>query len=235
MAKDFRASWSVRLAGIWRMNYEDGYNDPVAATSRTMRSHSKPCLYLGVLISLSFSAGCGGGSMNVQPPQQSQPNAQVQVANTIAGPMSLAMSTSFQPAEWDYQFFSLNPGATSTLGNLLPQHIRLQGVSEGVPQGTADSTSTAWDFSTLDAITQPVLSVGDHSPEFQIAKAPPFMYVNNDSSQSFQDLTFAQFAGYATNLVEYYNTGGFTVGSTLYESPGYATNGYTITYWGIYN
>ena len=81
------------------------------------------------------------------------------------------MSTSFQPAEWDDQFFTLNPGATTTLGTLGPHHIRLQGISRGVPQ----TTVSTWDFGILDAITQPVLGVGDRSPEFQIAAAPAFM------------------------------------------------------------
>ncbi len=201
------------------------------------RVHPKPYLRSGVLILpldfLSFCAGCGGGSMSLQPAQQTPPNAQVQVTKTVAGPMNLAMSTSFQPAEWDYQFFSLNPNATTTLGNLLPQHIRLQGVSEGIPQGAADSTSTTWDFATLDAITQPVLSVGDHSPEFQIARAPPFLYSGDDSGNDFTDLTFQQFASYAQNLVLYYNEGGFTAGGQSFTSPSYPTD--TITWWGIYN
>ncbi len=202
------------------------------------RTPSKSGLRLEVLIVLSLillslGAGCGGSGMSTQPTQPPPPNAQVKVTNTIAGPMNLAMSTAFQPAEWDDQFFSLNPGATTTLGNLLPQHIRLQGVSEGVPQGAADSTSTTWDFATLDAITQPVLSVGDHSPEFQIAKAPPFMYSGDDSGNDFSDLTFQQFAGYAQDLVLYYNKGGFTAGGQSYVSPSYPTD--TITWWGIYN
>ncbi len=158
------------------------------------------------------------------------------IAANPAGPFSLAMSTSFQPAEWDSQFFTLNPQA-STLANLNqlgPNHIRLQGVSQGVPQGTQGTASTAWDFSTLDAITQPVLGVGDHSPEFQIAKGPAFLYQNNDDSQSFLDLTFAQFADYAKNLVQYYDTAGFTADSTLYISPALA-KGETVTWWGIYN
>lgn len=167
------------------------------------------------------------------PPPQQPPPAQVQITNTAVGPLKLAMSTSFQPAEWDYQFFTINPAATTTLGNLLPQHIRLQAVSQGVPQGAAGSSSTAWDFSTLDAITQPVLSVGDHSPEFQIAKAPPFMYSGNDSGNDFTDLSFQQFAGYAQNLVRYYNTGGFTSNGQTYVSPSYPTD--TITWWGVYN
>jgi hypothetical protein len=86
------------------------------------------------------------------------------------------MSTSFQPAEWDYTFLQQFPGALTPLGALNPSHIPLQGISQGVPQGVAGTGSTNWDFTVLDGIVQPVLGVGDHSPEFQIAKAPPFMY-----------------------------------------------------------
>ena len=158
------------------------------------------------------------------PPKQPPANVQIQVANTVTGRFSLAMSTSFQPAEWDYQFFASNPAATTTLGNLLPQHIRLQGVSQGVPQTSA----TTWDFSILDAITQPVLSVGDHSPEFQIAAAPPFRY---DSNGNFIDTTYGQFADYTKNLVRYYNTGGFTAPDGNHVSP----SPYPVIWWGIYN
>ncbi len=159
------------------------------------------------------------------------------VSSSQTGPFSLAMSTAFQPAEWDYQFFSynaaLNPSPQTTLGNLGPHHIRLQGISQGVPQGAAGSTSTAWDFSVLDAIAQPVLGVGDHSPECQIAKAPPFLYAGNDSSSSFTSTTdFSGFAAYAANLVTYYNIpGGFMANGNNYASP----SGLPITYWGIYN
>jgi hypothetical protein len=151
------------------------------------------------------------------------------------GPFSLAMSTSFQPAEWDYQFFQTNPSATTTLGNLGPHHVRLQGISQGIPQGTEGEASTAWDFTTLDGISQPVLGVGDHSPEFQIAKGPAFMYQNNDFNSTFVDQTYAPFAGYAQNLVRYYNTaGGFTANGQTYVSPANA-QGDKVTWWGIYN
>ena len=56
---------------------------------------------------------------------------------------------------------------------------------------------------------------------------------DDDSGNSFQDLTFNQFAGYAQNLVQYYNTGGFTSNGQTYVSPSYPTD--TITWWGIYN
>jgi hypothetical protein len=135
------------------------------------------------------------------------------------------MSTSFQPAEWDYQFFQLNPSATTPLGNLWPHHIRLQGVSQAIPQTSAST----WDFTTLDAITQPVLGVGDQSPEFQIAYAPAFMY---DANQNFLDPTYQQFATYTQQLVQYYNVaGGFSAPDGQHASP----SGIPVTWWGIYN
>ena len=170
---------------------------------------------MSVLAALACTLGCGGGSMTTgggtNPPAES-----VVISNITQRPFSVAMSTSFQPAEWDYQFFTLNPGATDRLNKLGAHHVRLQGISQGIPQGMEGTTSTAWDFSILDAITQNVLSVGDHSPEFQIAKGPAFMYSGNDSGSNFLDTTYAQFAGYAQNLVRYYNTGGFTANSQTY-------------------
>lgn len=193
----------------------------------------------GLFLWLTFLSACGGGTMAVitppPPPPPSLVKANVSVSNAPVAPFDVAMSTSFQPAEWDYTFFQTSSSSKETLlGNLQPHHIRLQGISQGVPQGIANLTSTNWDFTKLDAITQPVLGVGDHSPEFQIAKAPPFMYVNNDSSNTFSDLTFQQFAGYAKNLVQYYDTGGFTdSGGAHHVSSAYPAQ--QITWWGIYN
>ncbi len=181
-------------------------------------------------------AACGGSgtsSNNGGGGGPTPPDATVTISSTTGSPFSVAMSTSFQPAEWDNQFFTLNPTATTTLGNLGPHHVRLQGISQGIPQGAEGTNSTAWNFSSLDAIAQPVLGVGDHSPEFQIAKAPAFMYVNNSSSNAFVDTSFAAFAAYTQNLVRYYNTGGFTASGQTYVSPAYPAA--TIQWWGIYN
>jgi hypothetical protein len=151
--------------------------------------------------------------------------AVVHVTNGLNGRFEVAMSTSFQPAEWAYQFFQQNPTATVSLSNLLSQHIRLQPLSQAIPQRSL----LAWDFSIVDSITQPVLSVGDNSPEFQIAKAPAFMY---DAAGNFNDPTFAEFATYTQQLVSYYNKGGFTsLDGQFHVSP----SPHTITYWGIYN
>ena len=60
------------------------------------------------------------------------------------------------------------------------------------------------------------------------------MYVNNDSGNTFTDLSFQPFASYAKNLVQYYNKGGFTdAGGTFHVSA--ACPNETITWWGIYN
>ena len=153
------------------------------------------------------------------------------VSSATAGAWDEAMSTSFQIAEWTNGFFEQYPGSGATpsaatlLGNLEPQHVRMQIVSEAIPETAANT----WDFTMADNQVQPILGVGDHSPEFQIAVAPAFMYVSG--TQQFTDPTFAQFAAYAANLVRYYNKGGFTVGGTLYKSP----SAYPITWWGIYN
>src|ERR1700722_18515676 len=106
---------------------------------------------------MGSNSGGGGGCPN--PAQES-----VVISKGANETFSVAMSTSFQPAEWDDQFFTLNPTAPIALGTLAPPHIRIQGVSQAVPQTPAST----WDFNMLDAITQPVLNVADHSPEFQI-------------------------------------------------------------------
>ena len=134
------------------------------------------------------------------------------------------MTTSFQPASWSDQFFINHPD-TSVLNNLGAQHIRIQALERDVPMTSA----TTWDFSHLDAMVNPILSVTDHSPEFQIAVAPSWM---NDASGHLIMATHLQdFADYCANLVRYYNTGGFDAIGTHYKS----SSTYPITWWGIFN
>jgi hypothetical protein len=147
----------------------------------------------------------------------------------VNGKLQQFISTSFQPAEWDYQFFqnhpALEPAQLSALGS---QHIRLQGLSQAVPMKSNTGTASDWDFSKLDAVVQPVLSAADHSPEFQIAVAPAFMNANGvfDIANHLTD-----FANYCANLVRYYNGGGFTWGGQLFKS----ASSNKITWWGIFN
>src|SRR5229473_1109012 len=109
-------------------------------------------------------------------------------------------------------------------GRLAPQHIRIQPVSQGVPQKAPDQ----WDFSQLDAVLMPVLGVADHSPEIQIATAPSFM---NDSQGHLTRAHFQDFAKYSANLVRYYNKGGFDASGKHYQS----LSPYHVTWWGIFN
>jgi hypothetical protein len=193
---------------------------------------------ISILLSFFMTLiACGGGGTGIFPTPTPTPiptptpvqTVSVTVSNTVTGaPFKLAMSTSFQPAEWDYQFFTNHPTAAVTLGNLNPAHVRIQALSQAIPQTKA----SAWDFSKLDAILQPVLGVGDNSPEFQVAFAPAFMYQGN--TKIFADGTaFGMFSDYAANLVKYYNGPGIPNpnGGANLQSP----SPHPITYWGIYN
>lgn len=149
----------------------------------------------------------------------------------VNGKLQQFMSTSFQPAEWDYQFFLNHPALEPTQLTMLgSQHIRIQGQSQAIPMKANSNPQQAsdWDFTMLDAVVQPVLSAADHSPEFQIAVAPAFMNVNGvfDIANHLTD-----FANYSANLVRYYNTGGFPWGGQVFKS----ASPNKITWWGIFN
>ena len=153
----------------------------------------------------------------------------------VNGKLQQFTSTSFQPAEWDYQYFKnhavLEP---AQLNQLDPQHIRLQGLSQAIPMKANTGAATDWDFSKLDAVVQPVLSAADHSPEFQIAVAPRFMY----NAQGTFDIAnhLQDFANYSANLVRYYNGPGFDWGGQHFASPSLlSANPHKITWWGIFN
>ncbi len=142
----------------------------------------------------------------------------------LHGRLENFMSTSFQPAEWDDSYFQQVSGSTALLWRLVPQHIRIQPVSQGVPMIAPNQ----WDFTDIDAVVQPLLGLGDHSPELQLATAPAFM----DNAQGYLELAhFQDFAAYCANMVRYYNTGGFDAGGKHYQSP----SPYPIHWWGIFN
>ncbi len=148
----------------------------------------------------------------------------------VKGKLQQFMATSFQIAEWDGDFFGTATAAREAmLNNLGPQHIRLQPLSQAVPMKANTGAATDWDFSILDQTVQPVLNTADHNPEFQIATAPAWMC---DSSGTLDVANHVKdFAAYAANLVRYYNTGGFDVAGTHFQSP----STQTITWWGIFN
>jgi hypothetical protein len=146
------------------------------------------------------------------------------------GVLKQFMSTSFQVAEWDGDFFGTGAAAReTTINGLGPQHIRLQSVSQGVAMSTNTGRASDWDFTILDQTLQPVLASADHSPEFQIATAPAWMCLSNGQLDVANHVN--DFATYAANLVRYYNKGGFNWGGTHVQSPSNSP----ITWWGIFN
>jgi hypothetical protein len=99
-----------------------------------------------------------------------------------------------------------------------------------------ETSAGVWDFSYVDGMVSPVMSVTDHSPEYQIAKAPAYMY---DESGNLLDPTFNAFAAYAADLVRYYNTpAGIVDATSCNKSPCVSAppgGKGRVDYWGIYN
>jgi uncharacterized protein (TIGR03437 family) len=153
-----------------------------------------------------------------------QVSNQIDASAGVNGRLQVAMSTSFQLADYSYQFFTQTPQALATLGALQPQHTRVQLVPASAPL----TSPGVWDFSQIDPLLMPIQSSGDHSPEFQIAGAPAYM---NDSNGDLLPANYDAFASMSAHLVQYYNTGGFNAGGTHFQSP----SPYPITWWGIFN
>lgn len=148
----------------------------------------------------------------------------------VNGVMKQSMSTSFQVAEWDGDFFKTSTASRqSTLNALGAKHIRLQSVGGSVAMPTNTGSASDWDFTILDRTVQPVLGSADHSPEFQIAEAPAWMCDSNGHLNLTTHLT--DFANYAANLVRYYNKGGFDWGGKHFQS----ASGNPIQWWGVFN
>ncbi|PYT82263.1 MAG: hypothetical protein DMG40_06775 [Acidobacteria bacterium] len=152
----------------------------------------------------------------------------------VGGKLEEFMSTSFQAGGGNYPFFQ-NHTATepAQLNKLGPQHIRVQVIAGSVPWKANTGSATDWDFSSLDSYVQPVLGVGDNSPEFQVAVAPAFLNDPTTGNFIFNSTNVQAFAAYSANLVKYYNKGGFSWGGTTFVAPSYPQ--LPITWWGIFN
>ena len=121
------------------------------------------------LLLCAATGAAQSSTVNVQVSNQINPSVGVN------GRLQVAMSTNLQLVDYSAQFFAQTPQALPALNALQPWHTRVQLVQGSDPLTSPDT----WDFSQLDAFLTPVLSSGDHSPEFQIAGAPAFM---NDSN-----------------------------------------------------
>src|ERR1035441_7176503 len=213
---------------------------------RSPKSITRPCA-----IALLAAAAVAAQSTTFNAQVGNQTNTSV----GVKGRLQLAMSTSFQLASWDDQFFSGAPNAPAELTTLNPWHTRGQAVSDGIPL----TAPGAWDFTELNTMLTPIQGAGDHSPEFQIGTAPAYLsdslghilpgsiadfaqmsanivrYYNTggftDSLGHILPGSIADFAQMSANIVRYYNTGGFTDSGTHYQSP----TPYPVPWWGIFN
>jgi hypothetical protein len=139
------------------------------------------------------------------------------------------MTTQFQAAEWDQSFFPSLPGATTTLANLNPEHIRVYTTSEGIPQAADKS----WDFTVLNATLDPVIGVGDKSINLVLQAAPTWMDTQVGVNEVILPEHYQDFANYAAQMVQYFNT---TTGFTDQNGVQHVHTPYTpITYWSIYS
>jgi uncharacterized protein (TIGR03437 family) len=199
------------------------WNEKSPVTSTYDKRELSICLHarflrLHALLGLCAAIGaCESTTVNVQVANQ------INTSVGVNGRLHLAMSTSCQLISWSYQFFQQEPQALTTLNALQPRHTRVQ----LVPGSDPLSSPGVWDFSQLDALLPPIQSSGDHSPEFQIAGAPAYM---DDSDGYLLPANYDAFASMSANLVQYYNTGGFNVAGTHFQSP----SPYPITWWGIF-
>jgi hypothetical protein len=191
-----------------------------------------------ITIKATDASAMGSAQLQINVAIVATVGANINTSAGFHGSLENFMTTSFEPTGGFQDFFINHPDATTALNNLESQHIRIQVVCHGCDSGipwlsnSSPPQATDWDFSQLDATVQPILSVTDHSPEFQIASAPNFL---NDHSAnfSFSTANLDLFAQYCANLVRYYNTGGFTWGGERFVSPAYPQQ--TIKWWGIFN
>jgi len=149
----------------------------------------------------------------------------------LSGHLQQFMSTGFQPSIYNNSFFTSYP-STTDLAALGSEHIRLQPVVGALPWVANSSPQAAsdWTFTALDQTVQPVLTVSDRSPIFQIAKAPGFL-TNSSGQFIYNSTNLALLTTYAQNLVRYYNTGGFTWSGQHFQS----ASSQHITWWAIFN
>jgi hypothetical protein len=208
---------------------------PVAAgpsgTLTFTGSATSPAGNYSATVQVSLAGQSASPALTVVSAVVAKVGSSVDTTMGVNGVLKEFMSTSFQVAEWDGDYFGGANASSleSTMNTMGPQHIRLQAVSQGVAMSTNTGTAADWNFTIVDQTVQPVLASADHSPEFQIATAPAWMC----NSQGQLDVAnhVKDFAAYAANLVRYYNKGGFDWGGTHFQSPG----GLPITWWGIFN
>jgi hypothetical protein len=195
-----------------------GNNGAVTFTA----SQQAPAGTCTVTIQATDGTSTGSGTLDLTVGIVATVSSTVNTNAGINGRLDQFMTTSFQN-------YDLPPNLTAPLADLQPQHIRMQVLDPYIPQ----TSPTSWDFSTLDGMVEPIMGVADHSPEFQIARGPDFMY--DSTGTNFLDPTYRTFATFCKHVAEYYSNGQFTdEQGVLHTNPNFDPSR-PILWWGIYN
>jgi hypothetical protein len=114
------------------------------------------------------------------------------------------MSTSLQPASWQYQLFQRQPDAGAYLQTLNPYHLHIQALDLAFPLQQETNSQSDWDASELDTMIPPTRAVAPGAM-FQVM-LPPFITALTQSDQVIPSAADA-YADYCAYLVQYFNRG----------------------------
>ncbi|HSY24251.1 MAG TPA: hypothetical protein VK841_19120 [Polyangiaceae bacterium] len=162
--------------------------------------------------------------------------AQTDTDAGVGGLLEEHMSTSLQPAPWQYQLFTLHPEAQQYLQQLNPYHLHIQALDKALPWQQTGGSLEDWDTSELDEMLPTTLESASEAM-FQIMP-PPILNNSNgpffDDQQNFDDDSVETFAKYCGYLVQYYNRGGFTYPDDASTSVVNPNPGLPIHWWAIW-
>ena len=214
---------SANLAARWQVNGNDGGN-PTVGTISGSGLYTAPLSIPQPATVQVTAVSQAEPSKSASVPVSITIFVAASVASTIAGPLQTFMSDNLQPSDsFHASFFTRAPDAKTLLDKLGSQHIRLQTCCGAAPQ----QGPTAWDFSLLDPLVQPLLGLADRSPQLELG-VPAFL---GDGNGGIPSSNYQAFADYGANLVRYYNAGGFDVNGVHFQS----ASPNHITWWSIYN
>jgi len=149
---------------------------------------------------------------------------QITISAASSGTFDMHLSTNIPVAAWNIPPYA-NVLNASQFSKLNAYH----------PRAVPDSAGLAligegqWNFTTLDAVMQPLLRASSSSPMFGVNIAPSFMY--DSTGTNLRDASFKEFGTFAANLVSYFNGAGIITRSATYKSAAETP----VKYWGVWN
>ncbi len=182
------------------------------------------------LLGVILATGCKGKTIALDPTvfaSRAIVTADPDSEAGVNGQFEEVMATAFTSAVWQYGFFDAHPeeqnpdaSALIALASALPPPRVLVQMYDAPLRGESPETAY-WDFSELDAIVQPLLTMGA-APLIQIYNTPPWI----DPSTSTGAVDFAD---YCASIVSYYNGKGVPMDGGVAQS----RSGKPVTWWAV--